>query len=152
MSQYRSTHLMSTEALTQRRRELVAARRRLDVELERITTALMSRKPRYRRPPPEHGTQRKWRAGCRCVPCRAWKANETRTYRERKKEIEMNTPTKYPRIPRPKVDINPGPGGMVFATCRHCDFNEGPSVKTYMQERAMAHRADHRAGRIEATR
>ena len=58
----------------------------------------------------------------------------------------------HPKIPRPNVDLRPGPRGLVYAMCRHCDWQAGPSVKTYITERAIAHRKDHRAGLLEVTR
>lgn len=140
--------VMTDAALRQRRDELVAARRRIDAEVERITTALLLRRPDPPPPPVRHGTTWAYRTGCRCAPCKAANAAEKARDRARRKEREMKAAAKYERIGRPRVELAPGPNGLVFAMCRHCPWQEGPSVKTYMQERAAAHRADHRTGRI----
>jgi hypothetical protein len=60
-------------------------------------------------------------------------------------------PTMADPIRQPKTDLSHGPNGLHYATCRHCPWTYGPSVKSYVQERAMTHRMNHRAGRVEVT-
>lgn len=48
----------------------------------------------------------------------------------------------------PKVEVKPvGPREMWHAFCleRDCPWREGPGEKTYMNQRATAHRKEHRA-------
>lgn len=59
------------------------------------------------------------------------------------------------KIARPKVKVGPvdpqNPSGLHHAHCENCGWAEGPSVKTYLKERATQHRADHRNGAIPPT-
>ncbi len=59
------------------------------------------------------------------------------------------------KIARPKVVVRPvdpqDPSGLHHAHCENCGWTEGPSVKTYLKERATRHRADHRNGAIPHT-
>lgn len=59
------------------------------------------------------------------------------------------------KIARPKVMVGPvdpqDPSGLHHARCENCGWAEGPSVKTYLKERATQHRADHRNGAIPHT-
>lgn len=57
-----------------------------------------------------------------------------------------------PKIARPKVELHPGPSGLVYGLCRHCPWQVGPSVKSYIEERMIAHRKDHRAGLLAVTK
>lgn len=47
---------------------------------------------------PEHGTRARYRAGCRCVKCAKWKADDTAAYRARRKAKESGEPV----TPEPK--------------------------------------------------
>jgi hypothetical protein len=50
-------------------------------------------------------------------------------------------------VKQPHTSLSHGPNGMWYVVCWHCDWQAGPSVKTYVAERALQHRNDHRAGR-----
>jgi hypothetical protein len=71
---------MSTPALAQRRVELMRARRVLDVELARVTRALLERQAGPRHAPITHGAAG-FKRGCHCPRCRAGKADEKRRER-----------------------------------------------------------------------
>lgn len=156
--------LLSTEALRQRRAELLTARQRLDVELQRITGVLRDRAPGPKpRPRVRHGTEAGYRRHLRdgtamCDPCRAAHTAVQRSYRDAKRARTTeptitppgaDMPTPFPKIARPRIDLAPGPRGLVFAVCKHCPWQYGPAGKSFAQERAMGHRNAHRAGLIE---
>ena len=159
-----ANNLLSDAALRQRRDELLRAAMSIDAQLRRVGELLWSREnPGARRP--KHGTTRMWRAGCPCRACRAAKAAEVARYREkvpsqrrghpaRGKERTMKTtkPGPHDTIAHPQTRLMPGVRGMVYGVCEHCSWEEGPSVKTYIEERRVEHRRAHRAGLIEVTR
>lgn len=62
----------------------------------------------------------------------------------------MSDPIYAPPVARPQVlvDRDPEHQGMWQVECFECDWSAGPSVKTYVQELAVLHRREHRAGRV----
>lgn len=147
-------HTWSTRQLEQRRDELLYAAGVLEERLRTVQAALCAREPHGTWLPDgtEHGTYRGYRAGCHCTCCCAANSRHVTEARQRQRERRETVSTPHPKIGRPRVELVPGPNGMVFAQCGHCSWQEGPSVKTYMQERAAAHRRLHRDGQAPVTR
>lgn len=148
--------LLSAEALQQRRDELLFSVGVAEAQLERIRAVLCSREPHGRSLPPTkaHGTRGGYLAGCHCTCCCAanaqFQADARFRARLKPRKAETSTMPENPKIARPRVELAPGPRGMVYGLCRHCPWETGPSVKTYVQERMIAHRKDHRSGLIPA--
>jgi len=55
---------------------------------------------------PEHGTRPRYRAGCRCAKCRAWKTKDQAEYRERKRAAAAGEPVAE-TVPAPEVRARP---------------------------------------------
>ncbi|MEV7874515.1 hypothetical protein [Microbacterium sp. NPDC089188] len=55
---------------------------------------------------PEHGGRARYRAGCRCSECRAWKTNDQAAYRERKRVAAGGEPV-VEAAPAPEVRARP---------------------------------------------
>lgn len=153
--------LLSESALRQRRDELSEARRRITVELRRIERRLTGGAAPRRSDETAHGTMQGYKAHREiwhtpaCAECRAWHAWYRRQLRARRRveqqpnpeenTVENNAPAPLERITQPKTDLTHGPGDLWYSKCRHCEWTYGPSVKSYVQEREIAHRRAHRA-------
>lgn len=150
--------LNSSAVLQQRRDELLYSVGVAEAQLERINAALCSREPYGKSLPPtkDHGTRPGYLAGCHCTCCcganTKFQADARFRARLKPRKAETSTMPENPKIARPRVELAPGPRGMVYALCRHCNWEAGPSVKTHIQERAIAHRKDHRAGLVAVTK
>lgn len=148
--------LLSAEALQQRRDELLFSVGVAEAQLERIGAVLCSREPYGKALPPtkRHGTRGGYLAGCHCTCCceanAQFQADARFRARLKPRKAETTTMPENPKIARPRVELAPGPRGMVYGLCRHCPWQVGPSVKSYVEERMIAHRKDHRAGLVAA--
>lgn len=76
-------NLMTTDALRQRRAELIAARRRLDAAIRDIDAAV---KTRTTTPTAAHGTRRRYAKGCHCPACTTANTTHQQRYRAARKE------------------------------------------------------------------
>ena len=150
--------LLSAEALQQRRDELLYSVGVAEAQLERIGAVLCSREPFGESLPPtkHHGTRGGYLAGCHCTCCceanAQFQADARFRARLKPRKAETSTMPENPKIARPRVELAPGPRGMVYGLCWHCPWQVGPSVKSYVEERMIAHRKDHRAGLIAVTK
>ena len=76
---------------------------------------------------PEHGTRPRYRAGCRCDACRAWKTKDQAEYRERKRAAAGGEPVAE-AAPAPEVRARPTrekrPTRPVVVTVGAPDFDD----------------------------